>query len=142
GSDATVPGSEAGDEGNPPMDGGGGGDTGMGTDTGVDACMAVAEICGDGVDNDCDGVVDNGCKGLGTYVSGATGDDMNPGTKVKPVKTIAQGMKNAQTIGGKLTVYVANSHYSEKVTMIEGISLEGGYHCDMTLCDWMRNPSM
>jgi hypothetical protein len=138
GADSMI-GDGGGDENPNPMMEGGGGDTGVDGGNG-DACMAIAEICGDMVDNDCDGVVDNGCKMLGTYVSGATGIDTNPGTKAMPVKTIAQGIKNAQAIGGKLTVYVGNSHYPEKVTLVEGISLEGGYHCDMMTCDWMRNP--
>ena len=136
GADTGIPNADGGEGG--PMDGGS--DTGV--DTAVDVCMSVPEICGDGVGNDCDGTIDNGCKNLGTYVSGATGVDTNPGTKLSPVKTIAQGIKNAQAIGGKLSVYVANSHYPEKVTLVEGISLDGGYHCDTTLCDWMRNPSM
>src|SRR6266850_1325243 len=83
GTDFTIP--DAGDSGPDPMMEGGGGDGG-----GMDACMSQPEVCGDGIDNDCDGVVDNGCKSLGTYVSGATGVDTNPGTKVSPVKTIAQ----------------------------------------------------
>lgn len=124
-------------------DGGDGGGTGEGGgDGGADACAPQPEICGDGVDNDCDGVVDNGCKGLGTFVSGATGNDMNPGTKTMPVKTIGQGIKNAVMIGGKQTVFVAGSHYPEKVTMVEGVSLDGGYHCDAMTCDWARNPAM
>ena len=60
-----------------------------------------AEVCGDLVDNDCDSSVDNGCSGLGTYVSELTGKDGDPnypGTKDKPVKSILQGIKNAQAI--------------------------------------------
>src|SRR5260221_12742770 len=139
GADSMI-GDGGGDENPNPMMEGGGGDGGGGDGGGGDACMAVAEICGDMVDNDCDGIVDNGCKMLGTYVSGATGIDTNPGTKAMPVKTIAQGIKNAQAIGGKLTVYVGNSHYPEKATLVEGVRLEGGYHSDMTTCAWMRNP--
>src|SRR5262245_24696499 len=72
-----------------------------------DVCVPQTEICGDLVDNDCDGTVDNGCKGIGTFVSGQAGNDTNPGTKTSPVKTIAKGIANAQSIGGALTVYVA-----------------------------------
>jgi hypothetical protein len=122
---------------------GGGGDGGGGGDAGMDsgACLPM-EICGNGVDDNCNMQVDEGCNGIGTFVSGATGSDMNPGTKVSPVKTIAKGIANAQTLGGTRTVYVAGSHYPEKVTMIEGISLEGGYLCDMNSCTWALNPIM
>lgn len=113
---------------------GGGGDSGP-------MCLPQ-EICGNMADDNCNMQIDEGCNGLGTFVSGATGNDMNPGTKAMPVKTIAKGMANAKTIGGKQTVYVAGSHYPEKVTMVEGISLEGGYQCDMNACTWALNAAM
>ncbi|MEZ4222227.1 MAG: choice-of-anchor Q domain-containing protein [Polyangiaceae bacterium] len=105
-----------------------------------------AEVCGDLVDNDCDKTVDNGCSNLGTFVSAQTGDDLNPGTKDKPVKSIAQGVKNAQTIvaaqtlPGPIDVFIAEGHYSEKVTLIEGISLVGGFSCTAQPCSWARDP--
>src|SRR5262245_13203207 len=62
------------------------------------------EACGDGRDNNCNATADEGCNGLGTYVSGAAGDDGNPGTQALPVRTIAKGMANAMTIGLPRTV--------------------------------------
>src|SRR4026209_379904 len=79
------------------------------------------EICGDNVDNNCDGVADGACNGLGTFVSALTGDDANPGTKASPVKTIAAGMANAVTIGNAQSVVVAEGTYAEKVSLAEGI---------------------
>src|SRR5262245_66611579 len=39
------------------------------------------EICGDGADNNCDGTAEENCPpGVGTFVSGLTGSDSNPGT--------------------------------------------------------------
>src|SRR5258706_8667049 len=59
----------------------------------------VAEICGDNKDNNCDGKFDEGCNGLGTFVSAAIGDDKNPGTQAQPLATINQGIQNALKIG-------------------------------------------
>ena len=111
------------------------------TDGGSDACVSVPEICGDSLDNDCDGTVDNGCAGLGTYVSANTGNDNNPGTQASPVQTIAKGMANAKTIGGGADVYIAEGHYTEKVTLVEGTSLLGGYQCSTTSCTWANDPT-
>src|SRR5262249_27561758 len=85
------------------------------------------EICGDGKDNDCNGTADDGCNGLGAFVATA-GDDGDSGTQQKPVKTIAVGIAHAQTIGNGAAVYVSAGHYPEDVTVVEGVSLYGGYN--------------
>lgn len=104
------------------------------------------EICGDGYDNDCANGVDDPCGGLGTYVSALKGDDLNPGTALSPVKTIAQGIANAVAIEATtmapIEVYVAEGDYPEKVTMVDGVSLLGGYACNDTACDWSHDPSL
>jgi hypothetical protein len=99
----------------------------------------AVEVCGDNVDNNCNMAVDEGCNGLGTFVSALAGDDTNPGTTVQPLKTIAQGMANAATIGGIQDVIVAEGSYSEKVTLAEGVSLLGGFQCDTLACTWARD---
>ncbi|HEY5926035.1 MAG TPA: MopE-related protein [Kofleriaceae bacterium] len=99
------------------------------------------EICGDATDNNCDGQDDEGCNGLGTFVSSLTGDDANPGTKAAPVKTIAAGMANAALIGGSQSVIVAEGTYAEKVTLAEGVDLLGGFQCDTASCGWQREIS-
>jgi hypothetical protein len=89
------------------------------------------EICGDMKDNGCTGQAEQGCQGLGTFVSGLTGDDNNPGTQAAPVKTIAKGIEHAKTIGNGVAVYVAGGggvHYPDPLTVTEGISLYGGYN--------------
>lgn len=102
------------------------------------------EICGDNADNDCSGQADDGCGGIGTYVSEKTGDDNNPGTKLSPVKTIGKGMANAQTIlgttPGSIDVYVAEGTYAEKVKMAQGVNLLGGHSCATAPCNWTRDP--
>jgi len=100
------------------------------------------EICGDGKDNNCNMQVDEGCQGLGTFVSGSIGNDSNPGTQSLPVQTIAQGMANATKIGGGADVYVAGAHYPEKVTLVEGMDLLGGYACNANACTWARDPNV
>jgi hypothetical protein len=97
------------------------------------------EICGDLKDNNCDGAADEGCQGLGTFVSGAVGIDVNPGTKDKPLKTILQGITNAVRLGGGLAVYVAAGHYPEQVTLVEGVDVLGGFACSALPCTWARD---
>ncbi len=97
------------------------------------------EVCGDTKDNDCDGQVDQNCGGIGTFVSSDVGVDTNPGTQALPVKTIAQGIANAKTIGGGADVYVSDGHYTEKIDMVEGIDLLGGYECNSGSCTWARD---
>jgi hypothetical protein len=98
------------------------------------------EVCGDGLDNDCNGVVDGGCAVAGRYVSAVIGSDLNPGTAQAPFKTIAKGIAAAVALGGAQAVLVAEGNYPEKVTLVEGISLVGGHHCTMQACTWARDP--
>jgi len=99
------------------------------------------EICGDGADNDCDVLVDESCMGgRGTFVSALTGDDLNPGTRALPVRTIGQGTRNAQMLGLPQTVVVAEGSYGEKVIMVGGVTLLGGYQCSASPCSWLRSP--
>jgi hypothetical protein len=101
------------------------------------------EICGDGADNNCDGSAEEGCTGgIGTFVSGLTGADTNPGTIAMPLQTIGAGMANASTIGGPQTVIVAEGTYAENVALVEGIDLQGGYECNTAACTWTRDPRL
>jgi hypothetical protein len=104
------------------------------------------EICGDGVANNCMGMGDPAsCGGKGTFVAQSFGSDMNPGTKQKPLLTIAQGMKNAAMLNNQ-PVFVAEGTYKENTgnmtgpvfQLVEGISLLGGYHCLQGDCTWTR----
>jgi hypothetical protein len=103
------------------------------------------EVCGDGIDNDCNLMIDDAatCMGIGTWVSELAGDDMTgDGTQQNPVKTIAKGLQNAMTIGGGVDVYVAEGTYAEKVTLVEGISILGGHQCDLNTCTWARDATV
>ena len=96
-------------------------------------CVGVGvEICGDGLDNDCNGTVDDGCGGIGTFVA-PWGDDSNPGTMDEPLETISAGISNALLIGPPQVVYVAGDdsyQYNEDVIMQPGVSVYGGYSTD------------
>lgn len=95
-----------------------------------------------GVDAKAD-AADGGCASpscVGTFVSSAIGDDANPGTSRKPVKTITKAIAIAVALGGKQSVYVAGAHYPEKVTLSEGVDLLGGHDCSATSCTWARDP--
>lgn len=108
-----------------------------------DVYLGAPETCGDAKDNDCNKTVDDKCGGFGTYVANPNngGDDNNPGTMSAPVATIAKGIEHAQTInamgGDGSRVFVSAGHYPEDVTVVEGISLYGGYAPGT----WARDPA-
>ena len=126
----------AGGDGAVNVDGGGGNDGSGGGDGGVTDGGGDGGGGDGGVGDAADGGV---VMGPGTYVSGIVGLDTNPGTKALPVKTISKGITNAVALGGTPNVYVAQGHYPEKVALVEGISVLGGYQCDMNSCTWVRD---
>ncbi len=92
-----------------------------------DGCECVPQpgddFAGDGVDSNCDGI--DGDVNQGIFVA-KDGSDSNPGTRELPVVTIAQGLALADT-QSKRDVYVATGVYSERIALIGGIGLFGGY---------------
>lgn len=101
------------------------------------------EVCGDGVDNACGSDPDPAslCSGVGTHVSPAGDDSTGDGTRENPVRTITQGIANAVSIGGSTTVVVAGGDYNETVTVVEGVSITGGFDCPSLPCSWNHDPS-
>jgi len=87
------------------------------------------EICGDGLDENCDGATDlqPPCGGLGTFVSQLHGKNGAPGTLEEPVATIAEGIQRALQIGVPTAILVAAGQYAEDVTLSGSMSLLGGY---------------
>jgi len=97
---------------------------------------ASSETCGDGIDNNCNGLVDEGCGCV--YVSSTLGNDSTgTGASSAPYKTIMKAISVAGTGGLAKQVCVASTAtcgvtpatttYSEAVTMKDGISVYGGY---------------
>jgi hypothetical protein len=108
-----------------------------------------SETCGNGLDDDCDGEVDEGC--LGTSASfvdtdslGGPCDDDNPGTETEPWCTIAEAndrLSAGQTVYVRAGTYVdetiapVNSGTSdnERITYTnyadETVTLEGSVYC-------------
>lgn len=103
------------------------------------------EICGDDIDEDCDGKSEDGppCNGIGTFVSQQMGNVGATGTIDDPVATIAEGVEHAETIralsgGAPTMVLVAAGSYVEDLIVTGSVSLIGGY--DPT--NWaLRNPA-
>lgn len=103
----------------------------------------AAEVCGDGVDNGCGSDPDPvaTCAGIGTHVSPAGSDATGDGTQANPVRTIGRGIQNAVTIGAPTTVVVAGGDYEETVTVVEGVSIVGGFDCASLPCGWAHAPA-
>jgi hypothetical protein len=104
-----------------------------------------AQDAGD-LDAGVDARVDAGCTPPGcpgTYVSKGIGDDTNPGTAEKPVRSIKRGIAIASALGiaRPQDVYVAGANYLEQVSLVENVSLFGGYSCSQEPCTWARDPS-
>jgi hypothetical protein len=109
---------------------------------GIDAALPDVGADDTGRSDAGDAAVDGGCAGpacVGTFVSGNTGSDSNPGTATLPVATITKGIAIAVGLGGKQSVYVAAAHYTEKVTLAEAVDLLGGYDCNKVTCPWNRD---
>jgi hypothetical protein len=109
------------------------------------ACMPKAagqEKCGNGIDDDCNGLVDDGCGCV--YVS-PNGSDMNGTGQINaPFRTIGKGIASAGANGLPNIVCVASGNlcpsnftYNETVTMRDGVSVYGGYGATVNM--WTRN---
>lgn len=80
-----------------------------------------------GVDADCDGDIDDSDEFL--FVAG-WGADTNPGTLVFPMRTIAVAMERAAVVDK--TVLVSGGVYHERIDMIAGVEVFGGYNADFS----------
>ncbi|WP_438018883.1 hypothetical protein WMF18_07300 [Sorangium sp. So ce315] len=65
--------------------------------------------------------------GCGVFASRWFGDDSNPGTMEKPVKTLARAVALAPRARGR--VFACNENYDEAITLASGIDLWGGFDC-------------
>ncbi|HSQ67932.1 MAG TPA: hypothetical protein VLM85_32200 [Polyangiaceae bacterium] len=66
--------------------------------------------------------------GIGIFVDATSGDDTNPGTRARPVKTIGAAVG---IVGAKPRIYVCEGTYAEDVSLTQSnaVSLYGGLAC-------------
>ncbi|WP_437747618.1 hypothetical protein WMF39_22985 [Sorangium sp. So ce1504] len=77
-------------------------------------------------------VLEDGC---GVFVANFVfggGDDANPGTREKPVRTLQRGIELART--GRGRVFSCHDGFYGPLTLPSGVDLIGGYNC----LDWTR----
>ncbi|AUX35798.1 MULTISPECIES: hypothetical protein [Sorangium] len=74
--------------------------------------------------------------GCGVFVGGVwgSGDDANPGTKDKPVRTLQRGVELART--GRGRVFACADGFFGPLTLPSGVDLIGGFGC----VSWKRQP--
>ncbi len=85
----------------------------------------VDENC-DGIDGDINGAI---------FVDTVTGNDGNPGTIASPKQTIGAGILAAAAATPVKDVYISKGTYAEAITLVDGVSLYGGYDAANT---WQR----
>lgn len=93
----------------------------------------------DGIDQNCDGV--DGDRSVALFVS-KTGNDEGLGTLDDPLFSITRALELAS--GPQATIrdiYVATGVYSENISLIEGVSLYGGYSLDFRDRDPSEHPT-
>ncbi|WP_437516386.1 hypothetical protein [Sorangium sp. So ce1099] len=79
-------------------------------------------------------ILDDGC---GVFLAGnyGFGDDRNPGTKAKPVYSVARAIELARA--GRGRVFLCNDGFVvEQIRVPSGVDLLGGFHCRK----WDRDP--
>ncbi|MDW8362712.1 MAG: DUF1565 domain-containing protein, partial [Myxococcales bacterium] len=82
----------------------------------------------DFVDSNCDGI--DGDVAIGVFVAPAAagGNDAHPGTRDRPVATLARAIEIARTAGrARREVYVSAGTYPGPLRLESGVSLYGGY---------------
>lgn len=115
------------------------------------ACVPLAgsaENCGNSIDDDCDGVPDNGCGCV--YVAPSGSDGAGTGSASAPFLTISHAIQQAGTNNLPMEVCVASTSptcaagssstatYTEAITMRDGVSVYGGYQYNPTGSVWTR----
>ncbi|MES2622656.1 MAG: MopE-related protein [Bacteroidota bacterium] len=101
----------------------------------ANANYSSSEICGDGIDNNCNGTVDEGCSSCADIIHVATSgnDNTGCGAENSPCATLNYGIARAQTEGYK-NVRIGIGSYQEIVVLVNDISLWGGFDAG-----WVRN---
>lgn len=113
---------------------------------GANLTIAAQDIAGNPLQDDLNATDINLTYDIGTiHVSGddVNASDANPGTRALPLQTIQAGISAAATLVGPSQVLVAQGNYSASnlsatgISLVEGVSLYGGYTLDWNT----RNPN-
>jgi len=110
-----------------------------GSDDGCECEIIPGEDLPDGADQNCDGV--DGDRARALFVS-KTGDDQASGSLEEPLLSVSRALELAS--GPQSTVrdiYVATGVYSENITLVNGVSLYGGYALDFRERDPNAHPT-
>jgi len=86
------------------------------------------------VDENCDGI--DGTVADAIFVDVASGNDNNAGTIDKPKKTIQAGVNTAGAASPPKSVYISKGTYTEHVSLVNGVSIYGGYDASN---QWQRS---
>lgn len=76
-------------------------------------------------DTNCDGIDGDISRAL--FVDWRTGNDNNPGTMALPLQTVNAALAEIQTLPGIDQIYVSEGTYNERIELIPGISIYGGF---------------
>ena len=99
---------------------------------------SFAEACGDGKDNDCNGVTDESCDSFCVHVA-PNGDDQGPGSTFRPFRTIQAAIQYAigaparpknVCVAGGATCFDTSTYQAadgNTLTMANGVSVYGNY---------------
>jgi hypothetical protein len=106
-------------------------DAGTGAQAGSGGSAGAGGAGGDMAcpDDPLSGDVNENC---GIWASSSRGDDGNPGTQDRPVKTLSKGIALAGMElkkGGRGHLYACGETYAEVVVLPDGVSLFGGFDC-------------
>ena len=109
--------------------------------------VAAPEVCGNGMDDDCDGIVDDGCR-CDRYVSaGSVGDGLIPTSPAGTIGTaiarmLASGSLGTICVGALPSSMDCAATYHGSVQMVEGITILGGFRAQVTSATrWIRDPA-
>jgi hypothetical protein len=105
---------------------------------GCECALSTAHAPVVGGDGNCDGVIDD-TPGL-VFVSQGGNDDNDGSDPSAPLRSIARGMQIGAALGR--SVLVARGIYSENVTLVDGVTLVGGYSPDFRQHDPALYPVM
>ena len=110
-----------------------------GSDDGCECEVIPGDDLPDGLDQNCDGI--DGDRQRALFVS-KVGDDQAVGSAEDPLLTISRALELASAPNVEVRdIYVATGVYSENITLVNGVSVYGGYALDFRERDSDEHPT-